>query len=155
MSGITIRSAQTQDAPAIAALLKGIGWFKAHELATDEQARQALESLISTPQTSLLLVAEHAQQEICGYCAIHWLPSATLLSWEAYVSELFIAENARGTGAGTLLLEAATQAARERNCLRIWLVNNRERPSYQRGFYQQQGWTEQAEMARFVLPLNI
>ena len=50
-------------------------------------------------------------------------------------------------------LDAATQAARERHCIRIWLVNNRERPSYVRGFYFRQGWSEQAEMARFVLPL--
>ncbi|WP_417282417.1 GNAT family N-acetyltransferase [Comamonas sp.] len=154
MSAITVRSAQTQDAVAIAALLKGIGWFKAHEQATDEQALQAVAALIAAPHASLLLVAEHASQGICGYCAVHWLPSAVLLGWEAYVSELFVADSARGLGAGTLLLNAAAQAARERRCQRIWLVNNRERPSYQRGFYQQQGWTEQAEMARFVLPLN-
>ena len=73
--------------------------------------------------------------------------------WEAYVSELFVAEAARGAGLGQQLLDAATQAARERRCLRIWLVNNRERPSYVRGFYSSRGWSEQAEMARFVLPL--
>lgn len=154
MSEITTRSASVQDAAAIACLLKDMGWFKAHERATDEQAIQAIEALIAAPRSSLLLVAEDTKHGLCGYCAVHWLPSAVLLGWEAYVSELFVADSARGTGAGSRLLNAATQAARERDCQRIWLVNNRERPSYQRGFYQQQGFKEQAEMARFVLPLN-
>lgn len=153
-----IRQAQLPDAPGIAALLQGIGWFKAYENRTPEQNAEAVRALLAgaqaAPDRSLLLVAEDARQRLTGYCAVHWLPVAVLQAWEGYVSELFVAEQARGTGAGRKLLDAATEAARQRGCCRIWLVNNRERPSYARGFYPQQGWTEQAEMARFVLPLN-
>ena len=99
-------------------------------------------------------MAEDARQRVHGYCAVHWLPIAVLQGWEGYVSELFIAEAARGAGLGQQLLDAATQAARDKGCMRIWLLNNRERISYVRGFYPQQGWSEQAEMARFVLPLR-
>ena len=60
------------------------------------------------------------------------------------MSELFVAEAARGAGLGQQLLDAATQAARERHCIRIWLVNNRERPSYVRGFYSRQGRSAKA-----------
>ncbi|GGH60572.1 hypothetical protein GCM10010975_23420 [Comamonas phosphati] len=104
-----IRQAQLPDAPGIAALLQGIGWFKAYENRTPEQNAEAVRALLAG--------AEAAPER-------------------------------------SLLLDAATEAARQRGCSRIWLVNNRERPSYARGFYPQQGWTEQAEMARFVLPLN-
>ena len=152
-----IRHALTSDAAGIAELLHGIGWFKAYESQTPAQNRQAVQTLLdhahTEPESSLLLIAEDAQQHIHGYCAVHWLPIAVLQGWEGYVSELFIAEHARGAGLGQKLLDAATQAASERGCLRIWLVNNRERPSYVRGFYSRQGWSEQAEMARFVLPL--
>ncbi|RGE45698.1 N-acetyltransferase [Comamonas testosteroni] len=154
----TVRPAQLGDAAGISELLHGIGWFKAYEGRTIAQNTEAIKALLTSaqaePERSLLLVAEDEQQRIGGYCAIHWLPVAVLQGWEGYVSELFIAEHARGAGLGQKLLDAATQAARERGCLRIWLVNNRERPSYARGFYSQQGWTEQAEMARFVLPLT-
>lgn len=154
-----IRPARASDAAGIAALLQGIGWFRAYENHTPEQNVEAVQALLAaaeaSPDRSLLLVAEDAQQRLCGYCAVHWLPVAVLQAWEGYVSELFVAEPSRGAGAGRQLLDAATEAARQRGCCRIWLVNNRERASYVRGFYSQQGWAEQAEMARFVLPLNI
>ena len=153
-----IRPALPGDAAGISELLHGIGWFKAYEGRSIAQNTAAIKELLldaqTLPERSLLLVAEDAQQRISGYCAVHWLPVAVLQSWEAYVSELFIAEQARGAGLGQQLLDVAVQAARDRNCLRIWLVNNRERPSYTRGFYSQQGWVEQAEMARFALPLR-
>ena len=153
-----IRPALPSDAAGISELLHGIGWFKAYEGRSIAQNTAAIKELLldaqTLPERSLLLVAEDAQQRISGYCAVHWLPVAVLQSWEAYVSELFIAEQARGAGLGQQLLDVAVQAARDKNCLRIWLVNNRERSSYVRGFYSQQGWVEQAEMARFVLPLR-
>ena len=152
-----IRPALPEDAAGIAQLLHDIGWFKAYETHSATQNTEAVQALLDElqagPERSLMLVAQDAQQHIHGYCAVHWLPVAVLQGWEAYVSELFVAEAARGAGLGQQLLDAATQAARERHCIRIWLVNNRERPSYVRGFYSRQGWSEQAEMARFVLPL--
>lgn len=157
-SDMQIRAARTGDAAGIAALLQAMGWFKAYENRTPAQNTEAVRTLLAgagaAPERSLLLVAEDAQRRLVGYCAVHWLPVAVLQAWEGYVSELFVAGHARGAGAGSLLLKAATEAARQRGCCRIWLVNNRERPSYVRGFYSQQGWAEQAEMARFVLPLN-
>ncbi|MDR0227181.1 MAG: GNAT family N-acetyltransferase [Burkholderiaceae bacterium] len=151
---LTVRPAQAGDAADLAALLGAMGWFKAYAATTPAQAAAHLQALVAAaPDRSLLLVAEDDQHRLCGYCAVHWLPVAILQGWEAYVSELFVAEMARGSGAGSQLLDAAVQAARERRCQRIWLINNRERPSYARGFYPRHGWTEQAEMARFVLPL--
>ena len=94
-----------------------------------------------------------AQDQLIGYCAVHWLPIAILQGWEGYVSELFIADSARGLGVGSQLLDQVTAAARSRGCRRLWLVNNRQRDSYHRGFYARQGWQEQAQAARFVLDL--
>lgn len=156
-----IRPAQARDAAAIAALLRGIGWFKAYERSTPEEAAAAVQAVIDNAALgarSLLLVAETADDpasaQVIGFCAVHWLPLAILQGWEAYVSELFVSEQARGSGAGRHLLDAAVGAARERGCARIWLVNNRQRMSYTRGFYAQQGWSEQPEAARFVLALD-
>lgn len=149
-----IRPAASSDAPALATLLHGIGWFASFEAGTSDTHAARIAPLLAPSPHQLQLVACDAEGLIHGYCAVHWLPLAILQSWEAYVSELFIAASARGAGLGSQLLDQAVAAARLRGCSRIWLVNNRDRDSYQRGFYARQGWTEQPQAARFVLQLT-
>src|SRR5690606_23841446 len=158
INGLYIRPARLDDAQGIADLLRAIGWFAAHEGTTREdaefQVRRLLESAKQgAPQAPLFLVAAHPGLNIGGYCAVHWLPVAVQLGWDAYVSELFVHADARAQRIGGQLLEQAVQTARERGCKRIWLVNDRNRESYQRGFYGKQGWSEQKDMARLVLTL--
>jgi hypothetical protein len=43
--------------------------------------------------------------------------------------------------------------AQERGCSRLMLINLRKRESYQRRFYQKQGWEEREEAANFVYHL--
>ena len=154
-ASVAIRPAVAQDAPAIADLLASIGWFASYQTGTVAEHARAIANLIhAAKDRSLLLVATAADSmQVVGYCATHWLPTAILQGWDAYVSELFIADNARGAGIGAQLLDHAVQAAREKDCGRIWLVNNRDRDSYQRSFYAQQGWQEHPQSARFVLTL--
>lgn len=149
----TLRAAQPDDAPALAALLQGIGWFDRFATGHPEAHAAQLAPLLAPSAHQLQLVACDAQGQLIGYCAVHWLPIAILQGWEGYVSELFIADSARGSGVGSQLLDQVTAAARSRGCRRLWLVNNRQRDSYHRGFYARQGWQEQAQAARFVLDL--
>lgn len=149
----TLRAAQPADAPALAALLQGIGWFDRFATGHPEAHADQLAPLLAPSPHQLQLVACDAQGQLIGYCAVHWLPIAILQGWEGYVSELFIADSARGSGVGSQLLDQVTAAARSRGCRRLWLVNNRQRDSYHRGFYARQGWQEQAQAARFVLDL--
>lgn len=152
-AAIHIRTARASDAPALAGLLGSIGWFKSFQNGeVNDHARQ-IAPLLAPSDHQLQLLACDAQGQLLGYCAVHWLPLAILQSWEGYVSELFIADSARGLGVGSQLLDTAVDAARSKGCSRIWLVNNRDRDSYQRGFYARQGWTEQPQAARFVLNL--
>ena len=149
----TLRPAPPDDAPALAVLLQGIGWFARFATGHPEAHADQLAPLLAPSPHQLQLVACDAQDQLIGYCAVHWLPIAILQGWEGYVSELFIADSARGSGVGSQLLDQVTAAARSRGCRRLWLVNNRQRDSYHRGFYAQQGWQEQAQAARFVLDL--
>ncbi|MDH0370501.1 GNAT family N-acetyltransferase [Comamonas aquatica] len=149
----TLRAVQPDDAPALAALLQGIGWFDRFATGHPEAHADQLAPLLAPSPHQLQLVACDAQGQLIGYCAMHWLPIAILQGWEGYVSELFIADSARGLGVGSQLLDQVTAAARSRGCRRLWLVNNRQRDSYHRGFYARQGWQEQAQAARFVLDL--
>ena len=149
----TLRAAQPDDAPALAALLQGIGWFDRFATGHPDAHAAQLAPLLPPSAHQLQLVACDARGQLIGYCAVHWLPIAILQGWEGYVSELFIADSARGSGVGSQLLDQVTAAARSRGCRRLWLVNNRLRDSYHRGFYARQGWQEQAQAARFVLDL--
>ena len=109
-----IRPALPEDAAGIAGLLHDIGWFKAYETHSAAQNTEAVQALLDElqtgPERSLMLVAQDGQHRIHGYCAVHWLPVAVLQGWEAYVSELFVAEAARGAG----LLQAPATAQRPR-----------------------------------------
>lgn len=149
----SLRPAQPDDALALATLLQDIGWFDRFATGHPDEHAAQLAPLLAPSPHQLQLVACDAQGLLIGYCAVHWLPIAILQGSEGYVSELFIADSARGSGVGSQLLDQVTAAARSRGCRRLRLVNNRQRDSYRRGFYARQGWQEQAQAARFVLDL--
>ena len=155
-SPFTIRAATIDDAAALAAVLRDVGWFQPinaePEQETIARAAKSLAVCLASAENTLL-VAQTPQGPVAGYLFVHWLPNI-LLGAEGYISELFIKEAQRGQGLGHLLLEAAKQQARERGCARLMLFNRKERASYQRGFYQKQGWVERDDTACFMYFLD-
>ncbi|MFH1035979.1 MAG: GNAT family N-acetyltransferase [Pseudomonadota bacterium] len=152
----SISPATEDDAGAIAGLLQELGWFEHLSALDSEQARQHVArhlALCRADDSHLVLVARVDGGRVAAYGAVHWLPYLFKTGPEAYVSELFVAEKWRGQGLGSALLAALEQEARRRGCSQLMLVNNRERDSYQRGFYARQGWRERANMANFCRPL--
>ena len=152
-----IRKMEAGDVPAVASLLRSLMLF-AHIDAEPAQATRdrvaAHLALCQAGDSHLVLVAQTAQDEIAGYCAVHWLPYFILPGPEGYVSELFISDNFRGQGIGGALLDVVKEHARERGCSRLMLLNMRKRESYQRSFYAKQGWEERPDAANFILPLD-
>ena len=152
-----IRPATSADVPAIAAILRGLGWF-AHvndesPARTETRIAEHLRMCLADDSHSVL-VAEGAKGAVLGgYVAVHWLPYLMLPGSEGYISELFVVESARGAGLGTKLLEAVKDMAVDRGCSRLMLVNRKTRESYKRGFYRKLGWEERQEFANFVLSL--
>jgi GNAT superfamily N-acetyltransferase len=153
---IQIRKAVAGDVPAIAGLLRSMGYF-AHINAEPVHAteKRVFEhfALCTSDDSHLVLIACSPTGEILGYSAVHWLPYLFLPGLEGYVSELFIKEEYRGQGIGGRLLEVIKSEALKRGCSRLMLVNMRHRESYQRHFYVKQGWEERPEAANFVLYL--
>ena len=154
---ILIRRATRDDAPQLAALVRALERF-------DHLREEPLPEAIARMQDALAGAAEGGQRSIyvaesetgalVGYVAVHWLPYLIMRGPEGFVSELFIAPDARGQGIGSRLLAAAVAEARARGCSRLGLLNNRRRESYERGFYTQHGWQERGDMANFVLYLT-
>ncbi len=156
MTNVEIRRATINDAPAIAAILRGLGWFALvnEETAASTQARVERHLQLCLADTSHSIYVAEKEAAVLGYAAVHWLPYLILAGPEGYVSELFLRDAARGQGIGTALLETVCAEAEERGCARLMLLNMRSRESYQRGFYKKLGWQEREQAANFVLPLK-
>jgi GNAT superfamily N-acetyltransferase len=151
-----IRPAASADVLAIAAILRGLGWFARmnDESQAETERRVAIHlQMCMADGSHSVLVAEDSKASVLGYVAVHWLPYLMLPGPEGYISELFVVESARGAGLGTKLLEAVKDLAIGRGCSRLMLVNRKTRESYKRGFYRKLGWDEREEFANFVLSL--
>ena len=150
---IKIRKLTAQDAPQIAELLKDIGWFeyfKSESIAVASQrVKLHIEQCLADNSHSTF-VAESADGKIVGYGSVHWLPYLFLQGPEGYVSELFVRESARGQGIGRELLKTIETEAKTRGCVRLSLINLRNRESYMRQFYVKAGWEERPEAANFL-----
>jgi hypothetical protein len=140
---IQIRKLTGQDAPQIAELLKEIGWFESFKseavAAASERVRSHIEQCHADNSHSAF-VAQLPDGKIVGYGSVHWLPYLFLQGPEGYVSELF----------GLELLKTIEAEAKARSCVRLSLINLRNRESYMRQFYVKAGWEERPEAANFI-----
>jgi GNAT superfamily N-acetyltransferase len=153
---IQVRKAEAKDTPAIAELLRSLGFFAHINAETPQTTQERVArhlAMCDADNSHSVFVAQNPAGEILGYGAVHWLPYLILAGPEGYVSELFVQESHRGQGIGSQLLEVMKAEARKRGCSRLMLINLRKRESYQRQFYRKQGWEEREGVANFVYHL--
>ncbi|MDQ2885209.1 MAG: GNAT family N-acetyltransferase [Chloroflexota bacterium] len=154
-SEITIRHACQEDSAAIDAILRGVGWFeRINKEAAKHTQSQITQRLLQCKRegTHTILVAQQPRGAVVGYIAVHWFP-VLMRGLDGYVSELFVQPSVAGKGIGSRLLDTVNEEAQRRGCTRLILMNRRDRESYQRGFYAQNGWEELREGAFFALLL--
>ena len=152
-----IRKAIEADATPIAAVLHAISDL--HPIAAQSAATTANTIKLNLQRTllsgsSAAYVAENAEGDVAGYCAVHWVPFLFMRGGEAYVTELFVRPSDSGKGIGSALLDTVIAEARQRGCSRVSLLNGRDGQSYRRDFYKKRGWVERDGMANFILPLD-
>jgi GNAT superfamily N-acetyltransferase len=149
-----IRPATESDAEGLAALLQTLG-NDLPRLAGEpyEIALARVSSALDAKTDHTLLVAE-VEGVIGGFIHAVWQPSFLRAGGEGFVTALFIRPERRGEGLGQKLLAEIRAEAERRGSSRLMLVNMRDRPSYERGFYVKQGWTERREAINFVLELG-
>jgi hypothetical protein len=132
-----IRLANRDDADVVADLLVAFrDWFGKSEPATVE-IRASVERIMGDGDGEYLLA--FLGEEPVGVCQLRYRWSVWTSSPDCWLEDLFVAEEARGTGLGRALMEAALERARERGCGRIELdVNEQNEPAL--GLYVASGF---------------
>jgi GNAT superfamily N-acetyltransferase len=153
---VSVRPAKLKDAESIEKILRELKWF-------DHINENSISDIVSKIKDYIrfcqgdschnIFVAEK-DEEIVGYIAIHWLFYAFLRGPEGYISELFVSKKERGCGIGSLLIEELKNQAQRKGCSRLMLANNRNRLSYEKGFYKKNGFIEREHIANFILPFE-
>jgi GNAT superfamily N-acetyltransferase len=153
---IMVRRANMGDVNGITRILRELLWFEEidSESALETETR-VLERLMlcQADLSHTVYIAEGDDGQVMGYANVHWLPYFYLKGLEGFISELFILEEHRGKGIGTLLLESIKQEAMDRGCSRLKLINMHKKESYHREFYKKLGWEERDGDFSFEYPL--
>ena len=106
----------------------------------DASFRRSVDRLIAEPTTEYLLAGNPA----VGVCQLRFRHSIWTEAEDCWLEDLYIAETARGSGAGRALVRAAFERARARGCKRIELdVDAVNGPA--RALYESEGFRDKAD----------
>jgi ribosomal protein S18 acetylase RimI-like enzyme len=117
---LTIRAALLIDAPTLLELMTPFNAFEGIPF-TKEKVAPALEALITSPSIGFVRVAEH-EGAVVGYVVVTFGFDLEFAGRDAFVTELFVTEAARGTGVARALLARAERDAREAEVRALHLV---------------------------------
>jgi ribosomal protein S18 acetylase RimI-like enzyme len=88
---------------------------------SDEEIRSTVERLLADPDTEFLLAAPDGRGEPAGICQLRYRLAVWTASDDCWLEDLYVNDEARGTGLGRALIEAAFERARARGCGRVQL----------------------------------
>ncbi len=132
---MTIRSIEPKDVGVVLDLIKGLALYeKAPEQVVN--TAEALQHDLFEKKVCEGIVAE-AEGEIIGF-AIYFTSYSTWKGPCIYLEDLFVLENKRKSGAGSLLFDRVVEIAKERKVKRMdWQVLDWNEPALQ--FYKKKG----------------
>lgn len=127
--------ARLSDVPAMTALLRLL-FAQEAEFAPDTTAQdKGLRAILDDPSVGQLFVADDGER-ILGLVNLLYTYSTALGARVALLEDMVVAEEARGSGLGTRLVEAAVDHCRKSGCKRVTLLtdgdNERAHAFYQR-----------------------
>jgi len=116
---VTIRSATTQDFPAIFKLIKEFSIFQQ----CADKVRNTVDQMVDDKDLFHCFVAETEHKEVVGFASYFF----AYYSWTGkaiYLDDLYVQENFRKQGTGKKLLSAVIQLAENERCKKLrWQVS--------------------------------
>jgi ribosomal protein S18 acetylase RimI-like enzyme len=135
-----IRLAGPRDQGEVSAMIAGFRDFYGEDQPGDSQISRVVAELIDDPRTEFLLAGRPA----VGFAQLRFRPSVWTGTDDAWLEDLYVAEDQRGAGIGRALTEACLGRARERGCARIQLDANENNPNAI-GLYESLGFSSVVE----------
>jgi GNAT superfamily N-acetyltransferase len=120
VSAILYREAVPEDAPAIVSLLEEIMRDHAVGLPPAERLKQVVADVVESPSHTFI-VAE-GPHGLAGMCALVFSLSTWSAGMVCEVQDLIVTAHHRRSQVGRRLLDAAEAYARDRSCLRLFLL---------------------------------
>jgi GNAT superfamily N-acetyltransferase len=122
---MNVRSAEPRDFESVTALLEELGRATVTD-ETRDRCREIYAAQISEPGSDHL-VAENDEGEIVGFCSLHFRNRLNHPTPQAWVPDLIVSDELRGSGIGQALLSHAETRAIERGCWEITLESAHHR----------------------------
>ncbi len=146
---ITIRAATFADEEAILALLPQL--FEAPGSRppsyTGERGRTGIRWAVERPDADILLALDG--EALVGLASVYADIQSIRYGKRCWLQDLVVSKDARSRGIGRLLLDAATEWARERGCTHLQLSSGMGRVDAHR-FYRREGMSEQYVFERWI-----
>jgi GNAT superfamily N-acetyltransferase len=119
--------------------LLGILFRQESEFVPDAAKQKAgLEMILGHPEAGVILVGLD-DDRVVGLVNLLFVPSTALGGRVALLEDMVVRPEARSSGVGAMLLEAALTTAKSRDCLRITLLTDASNTAAQR-FYSRAGF---------------
>ena len=120
---VSTRPVRPEDLEYVWEMIRGLAEYeKMTDILTGTRERLH-QLLFGTPPALFGLVAARADGALVGYALYHFTYSSFRTNQRMWLEDLFVEENARGTGAGEKLLAAFVEDALARGCHRVdWHV---------------------------------
>jgi ribosomal protein S18 acetylase RimI-like enzyme len=115
-----VRLATREDAADVARLIAGFRDWHGRAAPDDATIAGTVRRLLADPNTDFLLAGDPA----VGVCQLRYRLSVWTGSEDCCLEDLFVHADARGSGLGRELVEAALERARQRGCARMDLDAN-------------------------------
>lgn len=146
---INIRPANPADVETIAELIKDLAVYEEMQDVCVSSPDAIHQALFSPAPCAEVLIAE-LEDTTVGFALFFHNFSTFLGKRGLYVEDVFVRQNARGKGAGKLLLKSLARIAVERDCARMeWSVLDWNEPSI--AFYKSLGAKPMDEWTGFRL----
>jgi GNAT superfamily N-acetyltransferase len=142
---VEIRPAEQRDVESLAVLLEDLErFYDATDVEPpDQRVRQIAENLFEEPLAAYVLLAWENKQ-LVGMAAYSFLWPATGATRSLYLKELYVTEEFRRQGIGTLLMQRLSQVALEHECSRVEWTADQDN-SLAEAFYEQLGMPKNQE----------
>ena len=116
--------AEAAEAADVARLIAEFGAWWGKNVVPEDEVRASVDRIMSGDDGEFLLGA--LDGEPVGVCQLRFRWSVWKSAEDCWLEDLFVREEARRSGLGRALVEAALERARERGCMRIELDVNED-----------------------------